>query len=448
MAKPTQSQQFKIVEAVIFADRLGGLNSNSFDVRSMIAEFNIFESLDKPYLTGNIIILDDKAMFDEIQFLGTERLKIQMASVDNDLDVVFERTFIMTSIERSRKANSNAKSSMYLFTLIDEHGFVGRIKKISKSYSGSLPRIISKVVSNEFKKNIDLSYTIGAPGVQTDVKCIVPNLTALETVNWLTERATTETGSPFFTYASMHDDNIRVGNLDVMLSQSPFNKKIPYTYNPSNVSLAEEQSELEKTFTIKGIRVGNMANTLKLFELGAVSSSYSNTNLNTGQIFSQRHSIRKTLESLQEKSVISDKQNVYDGSFFVGDQQNDLYDAKKYHTVTSTGTYGTYKSYHDEHDETKFRKKIESRSLKNHLHKNTLNVVVEGAGFIISKATVGDIVTLNIVNDNTLVDNMSDKKDVLDKRLSGDFIIYDTRHTFQGTSHTVSMNVCKLERME
>ena len=443
-----QSQQYKIVEATMAADRLGGFNINSFDLRSLIAELNIFESLDKPYLTGSVSILDDKAIFDAIQFQGTERLRIKMASVENELDVVFERTFMMTGIERVRKTNANAKSSMYLFTLIDEHAFVGRIRKFSKSYEGSIQTIITKIMANEFGKNIDLSYSVGAPGVQTDIKCIVPNLTPLQAVSWLTSRASTETGSPFFTYASMHDDNIRLGNLDVMLQQKAFNQKLPYTYNPSNVSIAEGQSELEKTFTIKHLRAGSMSNTLKLIEAGAVTSKYSNTNLNTGQIFSQRHSIRKTLENLQNKEIIGNKQNVFDGDFFIGDQQIDLYDAQRYHTVTSTGTYGSYKSYNDEFDETKFRKKLEPSALKNHLHKNTLNVVIEGAGFIISKATVGDIVNLKVVNDNSMTENVNNEDDVLDKRMSGDFIIYDTRHTFQGTQHSVSMNVCKLERME
>ena len=63
-SKTTQSQQFKIIKAEISADRLGGVNTNTFDVRTSIAELNIFESLDKPYLTGTVVILDDKALFD------------------------------------------------------------------------------------------------------------------------------------------------------------------------------------------------------------------------------------------------------------------------------------------------------------------------------------------------------------------------------------------------
>lgn len=447
-----KQQQYKIVDAYITADRIGGPNSTSLDVRTRTAEFNIYETLDKCYLTGTVTILDDGSFFDALDMQGTERFFIRMASVDNETDIVFERTFIMTSIEKAIKSSPTGKSSMYVFTLIEEHGFLGRVKKISRSFDGRLDGVVARLAAREMGKNIDISYSNSSPAFQGNIKGIVPNITPIEALQWLTARATTETGSPFFLYASMHDDNLRLGNLDVMLQQDPWNNRLPYTYNPSNISVAESQTELEKTFTIKALKTSKMANTLKLFEAGAVSANYANTNLNTGQVFSQRYSIRNVLKTLNGKNIIGDKQNVFDESFFLGSDklgyiQDDLLDAKKYHTITSSGTYGRFKSYGDEFEETNFRKKLESRGLKNHLHKNIMNVVVEGAGFIISKATVGDIVRLNIINDNVNVQNTEDEKTNLDARLSGNFIIYDTRHTFQGTQHTVSMNVCKLERL-
>ena len=452
MAKTTQSQQYKITEAAITADRIGGFNANFFDVRTSVAELNIFESLDKPYLTGTVVILDDKGLFDKINFQGTERFKVQLSSVDNDLDSVFQRTFIMTGVERSIKSNDNGKSSMYVFTLLDEHAFLSSLKKISKSFSGTIDNILVKLLATEMNLDIDLSYLFLGNGkksepIQTNMKGIIPNLNPIQAISWLVNRATTVTGSPFFAYASMHDDNLRLGNLDSMLSQKAFNSQLPYTYNPANVSNADTQTELEKTFTIKSLRTSKMANTLKLIQEGAVGANYSNTNLNTGQIFSEHHTIRNQLSKLREQEVIGENQNVFDPSFRIGDMFVDLYDAKRYHTVTSSGTYGRYKSYHDEYDATKFKKKVESRAIKNHLYKNMMNVVVEGAGFIVSKASVGDIVNLKVVNDNTEISFFGGEDELVDKSKSGDFIIHKTRHTFSGTQHTVSMNVCKLERL-
>lgn len=450
-AKTTQSQQYKIVEAAISADRFGGNDVTSFDVRTSVVELSLFESLDKPYLTGQLVLLDDKALFDTIQFQGTERLNIKMASVDNDLDVIMERTFIMTGIEKSVKSNANGKSSVLLFTLLDEHAFLSNLKKISKSFNGRIDEILIKLLATEMNLNIDLSYLFLPDGkrtlpIQSNIKGIIPNLTPIEAVKWLTNRATTITGSPFFTYASMHDNNLRLGNLDTMLLQPAFNEKIPYTYNPANISGAESQTEFEKTFTIKSLTVSKQANTLKLIREGAVGSMLQNTNLNTGSISSNHHSFRDVLTKLKTQNVIGSFQNVFDPAFKMEETFVDDYDSRVYHTITSSGTYGRFKSYHDEYDGTKMRKKLERRAILNHLYKNMLNVVVEGAGFIISKASVGDVVNLMIVNDNVETSANATRNDLVDKAKSGDFIIYDTRHTFAGTQHTVSMNVCKLER--
>ena len=451
-SKTSQSQQYKITEAVISADRFGGGDISAIDVRTSISELSLFESLDKPYLTGQIIILDDKALFDTISFQGTERISIKMASVDNDLDVVFSRTFIMTGIERSIKSNANGKSSLHFFTLMDEHAVQSSPKKFSKSFNGRIDEILTKLIATEMNQDIDLSYLFLPNGkknvpLQSNMKGIIPNLTPIDAIDWLTKRATTVTGSPFFTYASIHDTNLRLGNLDVMLSQKAFNSRIPYTYNPANIAGAEDQTEFEKTFTIKALKVSKQANTLNLIQQGAVTSTMQNTNLNTGRIFKTKHSVRNVLDNLVKGSFIGENQNVFDPEFKIGEKKVDEHSSHVYHTITSSGTYGRFKSYHDEYDGTKLKKKLERRSVLNHLYKNMLNVVVEGAGFIISKASVGDVVNLLIVNDNIELSQRVTPDMLTDKAKSGDFIIYDTRHTFQGTQHTVSMNLCKLEKL-
>jgi len=448
----SQSQQYKITQALITADRFGA-EVEGFDVRTSIAELSLYESLDKPYLTGTVVMLDDKALYDKISFQGTERLTITMASVDNDLSPVMERTFIMTGIERQVKSNSNGKSSMIVFTLLDEHAFLSSLKKISKSFNGRIDEILIKLLATELGLDIDLSYLFLPNGkrnlpLQSNMKGIIPNLTPIDAIKWLTQRATTVTGSPFFTYASMHDTNLRLGNLDAMLKQPAFNEKLPYTYNPANVAGAETQTEFEKTFIIKAFTVSKQANTLKLIQDGAIASTMQNTNLNTGLMSKNHHSVRDVLKKLVNQTIIGDNQNVFDKDFIIGGKPVDEHSSHVYHTITSSGTYGRFKSYHDEYTGPKLKKKLERRSILNHLYKNMMSVTVEGAGFIISKAGVGDVINLMIANDNTESSIAAGKEELVDKSKSGDHIIYDTRHTFRGTKHEVVMNVAKLERLD
>ena len=108
-----EQQQFKIVDAYITADRLGGYG-NKINVNNMIVELVLFENLEKPYVTGNVAILDDAGVFDGISFSGTERISFGISSekdTDPSSGLKF-RTFIMSSIENLIKASDNGNSGL------------------------------------------------------------------------------------------------------------------------------------------------------------------------------------------------------------------------------------------------------------------------------------------------------------------------------------------------
>ena len=70
--------------------------------------------------------------------------------------------------------------------------------------------------------DIDLSYTLDAEDnvidlVQTEMESYYSNLNPLD--KWLISRGTTKVGSPYYLWSTIHDDNLRLGNLDTMLRQ-------------------------------------------------------------------------------------------------------------------------------------------------------------------------------------------------------------------------------------
>ena len=449
MANP-KSQQFKLTKAHISADRFGGFENRFYDVKNQVAEINIYESIEEPSLTGTIAILDDKSLYELINFNGTERIRLEMAGLGKETDPVFEKTFIMTNVVRQIKGND--KSSLYVFDLIDEHGFISEAERLRGSYRGRIDDIVKGICLTQLKKSVDISYQFlsrrdRVDAIQDDIRVIIPNLSPINAIKWLLSRATTQTGSPFFLWASIHDENLRMGNLDVMYRQTPFNDKLPYTYNPSNVNVAEDKSEFEQGFTIKSLGLGEMGDTLHMVANGSVAASQCITNLNTGQMTQQHYDVQQTLNNLAFQNTIALKrQNVFDNKFKLKDKFIGFYEARNIHQVVSTGTYGKFKSYHDEFEEERHLKKLESASIKDLLVKNMMSITVPGTAFFLGKAAVGDTVNLSVVNDNLEVGKQSNADDMLDKNKSGKHLIYDLRHTFRGTEHEVTMNVCKLER--
>ena len=57
-----------LLDASITADRLGGFDVRFFNIKQQIVEINIYESIYTVGLTGNITIVDNKSLFDEINF--------------------------------------------------------------------------------------------------------------------------------------------------------------------------------------------------------------------------------------------------------------------------------------------------------------------------------------------------------------------------------------------
>lgn len=469
--------QYIVRSAIMTAERLGDpdkgipLGEMEFDLTTNIAELVIFESLDKPYLTGNVVISDADGLFSGIQFQGTERITFTIGTADTDnTEVIISKRFILSGINKQKKSNTSGNSSVYVFTLIDEHGFLGRVSKISKSYNGSLETIIKRILQNELGRTVDIAYTGAKKGdeefsAQQDITCIIPNLTPVDAIDWLCRRITTENGSPYFVYATLQIPDlrnegstneedlkqgtvVRLGNLDTMLTQSAINK-IPYRYNPNTTGKNTELSQEEQSFSIKNIETGISSNTLVLLELGAIASQYSNTNLGTGELFTTKHTLKEQLRTLDSKSIIHSEgeknlsQNVYDPFFKLKDVSVDEYNAKKYHTITSTGTYGNLKSYHDETDENKFKLKVASTAMKNVLHKNPLSIIIEGAAFLTARGTVGDIINIDVIGDN--VDASQEGSRISDVRYSGNHLIYNIKHVFTSDNHNITMNVCKLE---
>ena len=445
-----RQSQFKYQLARITSERIPSLN---LDVRSLIVELVFYENLDKPYLTGVVAISDDSGLFDSVNFSGTERLHIQMLSElseSEEEDIVMDRVFIMSSIINTVKSSNSGQSALYTISLIDEHAVVSKSRTVSRSIKDELDKEIIKLCQNECGKNVDLSYA--NPTVQNNFKGVIPYMNPLEAATWLTTKATTELGMPFYLYASIHDTNLRLGSLDKMLEQPAWNAKSPFIFSPSNTQKQEEGGDpTSQYFQVQSLKTSNVQNTLKQLSTGAIGSQYTVTDLSSGRQVQQHFSIDALLSKADEAGIIDkSKQNVYNDDYKTPDfvevniEGQHLHDTNGsvFHQVVSRGVYGDKKSIHDQVSPSMFLKKVEALAYKNAVYKNIFDVTVPGPGFIKSGGTIGDKITINILKDA----NDPDEPNQLDALRSGDFIVYNTRHQFRDTRHDVAMTVFKLER--
>jgi hypothetical protein len=139
------SQQFKITEASISADRFGGFGSNSFDVRTSVAELNVFESLDKPYLTGTVVILDDKAL-----------KKIKILKLKNDVKRVDRHGF-----RDEDKAFTDAQNAEIRKEYFNKMKILEKLKKQrGKIFTDVAPKITTAAQEHDLRNQFQDSAVV------------------------------------------------------------------------------------------------------------------------------------------------------------------------------------------------------------------------------------------------------------------------------------------------
>jgi len=446
MTAQNTGQQYKITDAVITADRFG---DTQIEVTSLIMELNIFENIEIPFLTAGLVLVDDNAIISSIAFSGTERFTFTVYSVETGLnsETSFTHTFIIANIDKIIKTTD--KTEVYSFYLIDEHAFKDANILLSKSYNGQLQTIAADIILNELGKSVDASYVLNQP-TQGNCRVIIPYMTPLNSAKWLLDRATTKNGSPYFMWASMFDDNIRFGDLDTMISQTPFNSKVPYLYSAAATASTEDTFESEKHFLIRNIEIDEVGNTLFLINEGAIGSDIVVQDISSNRFIHRHHSIKETLDKLESDEIISKEtvQNVYDKEHkFLEDGENTIYLAdcvsRNYHVLTSYGTYGSKKSYHDSFDGAETLQRIKSNSMHSMLERNKINIEISAVGLYLRKVSVGDTIRINFLNNDSQSDQ-TDQSTAYDKTKSGDYLITAVRHMLRQRQHTAILTITKL----
>ena len=81
-------------------------HADPIDITQNVSVFDIFESLERPYLTGSVIIRDDVEMYDGLKINGTELCEVVLSQPSVDATPVFlnlslkqiKYTFLMSLI--------------------------------------------------------------------------------------------------------------------------------------------------------------------------------------------------------------------------------------------------------------------------------------------------------------------------------------------------------------
>jgi hypothetical protein len=440
-SKPESPFDYILEKAIVSSSAFVG--GKTLDIKNIITDIEIYEHLDKPYLTGNVIFVDEYSIYNAIDFSGAEKLSLQFALPGVDMIPVAKDFIIEKTVKNIR---GNDRSATILFHIVEEHAFNSSLINVNKSYTGKPVEIIQKIIIDNLKKNFSGPIKLDN---QSPIKVIIPNLTPLEATRWVRDRATSAEGVPYFFFSTLANQNLHIIGLDEMLG-SPSDPK-PYVYSQISTSFAASTGVNDQAYLIQNYTSKSNDEIISLVKKGLVGARYFFYDPLTGIPVDNTYTdfnLDNTMKDLVNKNIIDKNQNKIaftngyelDGTPFAALNSKVITNLVTTNTYTDT-TIGNYSQASNLADH---KLKIVSEALRSILTRNAIEVALPGRNFLFGQYsnTIGNQITLRFLDTATTKATPSNEE--FDRKKSGDYLMYAVKHQFKKERYDVIASCVKL----
>lgn len=422
----------------------GGESLDPIEIRNSVAQLNIYENIERPYLTGEILIVDTSRIYDKFNITGIETCTIELQQPTTRASKI-TLTFVIHNVMSTTKTND--QTEVMTLKLIEKIAFDNQLAKFSKSYTGNPAAIVSKILEDQLKVAVDGPEIL--PAQSENMKVVIPFWNPLQAADWVRDRASTKNGLPYFLFKSMNEPNIQLKSLEELLLAPAWNPDNPFKFSKAFTNSAMSLTEIETLFIVENYSANMKENTLELIENGAFSANYDMIDIVSGRRERFNFDIGAFYENLREKNIIS-KEDVplISTNYTLNDIPINNLPAKNISRVIMNKTYnGEYVNYYEEDTVANFKLDSVNHAVRNLLTKSSINIRVPGIHFLSgeNKSIGRQIEFFYHNNDVAVLDQNNVSIDQLrDRKRSGKFMIYAAKHTFFDTKHTADISAVKL----
>lgn len=412
------------------------INPAGINIYGLVTDIEIFEHLDLPYITGQIAFVDTERLLDRIMFDGGETITIKMKQ-SADAKII-EKLFYIDSIIGTSKINES--SELITLHFMEDIAFLSRFLNVNKSYTGSPQTIIENISKQYLKKDI---YFANDDVYENKMKIIVPNLEPLSAMSWIKNRMTTSEGMPYYLFSSFIGERLNMADLKSMINAQPINSKSPFLHGVNNLYTENERGKF-RYYPIMNYSHIDTDNLYDLVGNGLVGASYSYYDSHAGKFTKETFDISKPLEVVNEDNnkrvnlpidlVLNDE---------IGNISSNM--SRKIYQLSQAGVYddGTnrFKSYDQEVERNGHIQKVNNRSLKHLLLKDSINIRISGSGFLQGSfhRTTGNVIRIGFKS------NRPNNQDIkFDLKKSGDYLIYGCKHSIRSEKYDLHLQCTKL----
>jgi len=452
---PFDPHEFEMRSAILSTQR----NDHTVDITTTLIELNIFEHIERPYLTGFVSYIDTGRSIEIMDFQGTEFLDIEFGLYTTSYKVL--KRFVVREV-KSIVPTTDTTDTVTL-QIIDYDAYLNTLINVNKMYEGKPSQIIDNILRDYFENKrviragdanqiaalIDEYETASNPNadalnstrqlsqeLQASFRYIVPNLNPFEAVEIIKRRTTGLSGTPFFCYASLADNNLRFYDLYSLLQEPAINIGDPFIFS-SQLSQRSPTTGAGLARQISKIKNPKNANTLDLIMNGDVGSLYEYVDTTHGLEYTFNYDLEKVLSNLLTTNSYpaADTRSLF---------RNVPVSENLAERITKISTGNIYddavKNIHEDMSSQRHSAKAISKSVRNLLGKAVLEIEVPGLHMIPQggNKTLGRVLSVVSIADGEQF------TEVYDRKRTGDYMIYTARHTLTPNNYTVGLSLVKI----
>ena len=471
MERKTQSQSakdFVLEEALLTSSffREGA----SVDITDIITDIDIYEHLDKPYVTGLVTFLDVERIAEQINFYGIEKFTMRVKLPEASIKAI-EKTFYVDKIVKNIRTNDS--QSVIAMHILEDIGYISEMINVNKPYFGKGYEIVSKIVQEFLGKELSKPRGAGpeyetSRDVQGEFGVVIPDMRPLKAADWIKDRITTADASPFYFFSAFANEKLHLLPLSEMLAQRPINSGTqPYRYSQAFTN-AENLSIDDQAYIIEGYNNPINDELLKINHNGFLNTVYAFHDVTRNKVIypghradgnSQEKNRWTAYDMFQQRAnigrALGNKIDVEDAYPIYaelpekgGDTQAELIHlrtaSKLVSNIYSTDLYdgGVY-SLGESRTQGEFLERLDAKGLRNWLVNMSMNFTVPGRNFLTGSAntTIGNKYNLVFLAPPADGANAANNRD---SSKSGEYLIYAARHAFTREGYTVHLTGVKI----
>lgn len=402
-----------------------------FDIKQLVTDFTITESLNQHSLMCTMNVLDGLNLLEELQLEGDEFIVMQLSKDTPEGKIKTRHTFLISDIVNYVRPKPGLQT--YQLICVSEHAYLNQLMSLNRKFEGNIGKLVKNILFQDLKQH----NNIGQISTSTHtVKGIYPSLRPINAIRWLMRNAF-DNGYPFYFYETFQheDNNTSKGKLYFSSLKELANASVvaEYEHKPyyQDINPMDEKDQIEQRKKILSISTPTESSVFNQLKKGAYGSTYSSIDIST-------------------KEYVIDREYRYDDSFVVEDnkfrsykkapkflekQLEEFVDAKSYNASLNSLSFSGYSNYHDATSEN-----IQNASSKKAcMEASQINVNVCGDPRLRSGAKV----RLKIPKSKD-ADLKGFTRGYVDNNKSGVYIVYDIEHKFNyDQEYTMSLHCRK-----